>query len=65
MRSFRLASLAVRIVRIIRLRRTFPGAFALLLKPPDIAVDHLDASVDLRFYIGERLVVEMRANELR
>ena len=40
-------------------------AFALLLKPPDVAVDHFDAGVDLRFYIGECLVVEMRANNLR
>ena len=58
MRSFRLASFAALIVRS-------GSAFALLLKPPDVAVDHLDAGIDFRFDIGERLVVEMRANHLR
>jgi hypothetical protein len=51
--------------RIVCLSGTVASTFALLLKPPDVAVDHLNARVDLRFYIGERLVVEMRANGLR
>ena len=51
--------------RIVCSPATFADSVALLLKPPDVAVDHLDAGIDLRFYIGERLVVEMRANDLR
>ena len=51
--------------RIVCSSGTVADTLALLLKPPDVAVDHLDAGVDLRFHIGECLIVEMRANDLR
>jgi hypothetical protein len=35
------------------------------LKSPNVAVDHLHAGIDFRFYIAECLVVEVRANRLR